>query len=229
VSDPAQPSRSFFSRLVCRRSVPVPTWRGWLALLLAAAVLCGATMRWACPFLTVNDSVPGGVLVVEGWVAPPEAKKAFEEFQRGGYTSLYVTGEPIEKGSPLDSYESYATLTADVLQRFGADPAKVHAVPAPFVTKDRTYSTAVALKKALLASGVPMAKVNVVSGGTHSRRTRLLYEKAFGPGTRVGMIALPEREFDPAHWWASSAGVRTVVGELVAYAYARFLFIPPAE
>jgi hypothetical protein len=186
-------------------------------------------MRWACVFLTVNDPAPGGVLVVEGWMSPPDAKIALTEFQRGTYSGLYVTGEPIDKGSPLDSYDSYAEMTADVLRRLGADSATLHAVPAPKAVRDRTYSTALALKKALLADGISIAKVNLVSGATHTRRSRLLYEKAFGPGTRVGVIAVPEREFDPARWWRTSPGVRAVTGEYMAYLYVRLLFTPPPE
>jgi hypothetical protein len=33
-----------------------------------------------------------------------------------------------------------------------------------------------------------------------------------------------DRNFDPAHWWRSSAGVRTVIGEAIAYLYSR-LFV----
>ena len=209
--------------------VPLPTWRGCLILVLCGVIVGGIAMRWACAFLTVNDPAPGGVFVVEGWMSPPQAKNALEEFQRGTYSGLYVTGEPIDKGSPLNQYDSYAEMTADVLRRLGADSATLHAVPAPKVARDRTYSTALALKKALLAEGISIAKVNVVSGATHTRRSRLLYEMAFGSGTRVGAIAVPERDFDPARWWKTSSGVREVTGEFIAYLYARLLFTPPAE
>jgi hypothetical protein len=33
-------------------------------------------------------------------------------------------------------------------------------------------------------------------------------------------------EFDPDHWWKTSAGVRGVIGEGLAYLYARLLFHP---
>ena len=65
--------------------------------------------------------------------------------------------------------------------------------------------------------------------GPHARRSRLLFEKAFGRDTRVGIIALEDRDYDPAHWWKSSQGVRTVTDELIAYGYARLLFHPAAQ
>ena len=64
--------------------------------------------------------------------------------------------------------------------------------------------------------------------GPHARRSRLLYEKAFGPQVKIGIVALVNREYDPAHWWRTSEGVREVIGEGIAYMYARFLFWPGA-
>jgi hypothetical protein len=40
----------------------------------------------------------------------------------------------------------------------------------------------------------------------------------------VGVIAAPDPEYDANKWWASSSGVRTLIGETIAYLYARFLF-----
>jgi len=40
----------------------------------------------------------------------------------------------------------------------------------------------------------------------------------------VGVIAIEHREYDPKHWWVSSNGVRTVLDELIAYAYALIIF-----
>jgi hypothetical protein len=218
--------RTFAAGLLQRRECTLPTWRGWLALLVVAGIAGVIAVRLACHFLTVETAEPGGVLVVEGWISPGDAQQALTEFHKGSYTALYVTGGPIEAESPLASFGSYAELTADVLRRLGADPAMLHAVPGPKVAKDRTYSTAVALKKALHDSGVPAASLNVVTAGVHARRSRLLYEKAFGSGTRVGTIALEEHEFDPDRWWTTSAGFRAVTSELIAYFYARFLFKP---
>lgn len=215
--------------LLRRRACLVPTWRGWLLLALVVGLSIALLLRSACTFLSVQDPASGGLLVVEGWVSPTDARLALEEFQRGSYTDLCVTGGPIEPESPLAAYGSYAELTADVLRRLGADPAKLHAAAGPQVAKDRTYSSALALKKELRGRGVSLATVNVMTKGPHARRSRLLYEKAFGPGTRVGTIVLEEREFDPARWWTTSAGFRAVTGELIAYFYARFLFRPTPE
>jgi hypothetical protein len=184
--------------------------------------------RNLCAFLSLNDPVPGGVLVVEGWVPPSAARAALEEFHRHPYLGIYVTGEPMEEGNPYIGFDNYADFTVARLKEAGAPAESLHAVPSPRVGKDRTYTMASDLRKRLEADGVSTAKINVVSVGPHSRRSHLLYQFAFGPASQIGIIAVTDREFDPDHWWTSSNGVRSVISEAIAYCYARFLFRPSA-
>jgi hypothetical protein len=102
-------------------------------------------------------------------------------------------------------------------------------VPASRVRVDRTYACAVALKNWFRQNGIAETNVNVISMGAHSRRTRLLFSKAFGKEYRVGVISLENRGYDPKKWWESSDGVRTVTGEAIGYCYARLLFRPPTQ
>ncbi len=215
--------------LLQSRVCVVPTWRGWVLLLIVTAFIVCVIGRQLCTFLTVQDSVPGGVLVVEGWVSASAAREALEEFRHHPYQGIYVTGEPMEEGNPYIGFKSYAEFTAAKLTEAGAPAGSVHAVPTPLVGKDRTFTSAATLKKRLEADGVSTAKINVISVGPHSRRSRLLYEMAFGPKSQIGMIAIIDHEFDPHHWWTTSAGVRTVISEAIAYGYARFIFRPPAD
>jgi len=205
----------------------LPTWRGWLALLLAAGLAGGLALRGAHHFLAVQDSVPGGVLVMEGWVGDDALAVAWEEFQRGGYLVWCVTGDPLEKGAPLSEYPTYAAMTVAAFEKMGGTPGLLQPVPWETVRRDRTYASALALKAWLSERGWPAEKVNVITSGGHARRSRLLYEKAFGEGSRIGVIALAEKHYDPEHWWRSSLGVRAVVGEFLAYGYARVVFRAP--
>jgi hypothetical protein len=77
--------------------------------------------------------------------------------------------------------------------------------------------------------GLHGAPINVVTLGTHARRTRFLYREAFGKDSEVGVICVPDRGFDLRFWWRSSQGVRTVLGEAIAYFYARGIAIQPGE
>ena len=71
-----------------------------------------------------------------------------------------------------------------------------------------------------------LTAVNVLTEDVHARRTRLLFEMALGPGVKVGIIAVPNADYEAARWWRYSEGVRSVLGESIAYVYARFFFFP---
>ena len=83
------------------------------------------------PFLAVTDPVRGGILVVEGWGSEDAMRTVFDEFHTHHYDRLYVTGGPIERTSPLASYNTVAELGAATLEQMGLDPSEVQAVPAP--------------------------------------------------------------------------------------------------
>jgi hypothetical protein len=212
-----------FSQLRHRTFVR-PTRRGCLALLLCALLGVVAVWRGLYGFLAVQDPVPGGVLVMEGWVGDADLALAEAEFRRGGYRVWCVTGEPLEKGSPLLAYQDYANLTVATYTKLGGEAGLLQPVAWKTVPRDRTYASALALKAWLRERGHSAEKITIVTSGVHARRSRLLYEMAFGPGSRIGVFATPERNFDPDRWWTSSMGVRAVVGETLAYLYARCLF-----
>jgi uncharacterized SAM-binding protein YcdF (DUF218 family) len=215
--------------LLRRRSCWVPTWRGWLAVGLLFGIAAVATARRVHPFLAVTQRVSTEELVVEGWIPDFALQAGIEEFLTGKYRRILVSGGPLEKGEPLSEYRTYAEFGRATLERLGCPTNELRAVPAIGVRHDRTYAAAVALRAWLTAqAGVPR-HLNVVTADSHARRTRLLFQKAFGDDTVIGIIAVPDERFDATRWWRSSMGFRTVTGELIAYFYARFLFSPPEE
>jgi len=191
---------------------------------LIVITLVAAGVRRVQPFLAVNAPVHGGVLVVEGWMPDYGLEEVLTEVRRSAYSALYVTGGPIEHGEPLSGYKTYAELGAATLGKLGATTLPPQAVPAGEVIKDRTYFSAVALRDWLQAHGAMPKKITLVSLGVHSRRSRLLFEKAFGPEVEIGIIAVPDHGYDARHWWSSSQGFRVVTDELIGYLYARFVF-----
>lgn len=216
-------------RLFHRREVWLPTRRGWLVLVGAALIVGLVLISSIQSFLAVTAPVPTGILVAEGWMDDYALQSVVKIFKGGQYQKVFVTGVPLEKGAPLAEYKTYAELGAAVILKVGLDTNTVQAVPAPDVRKDRTYASALALKDWLAAHGTNVSSLTVVSQGAHARRTRLLYEKAFGSDVEIGIISIPSREYDPKRWWTKSAGVREVVDETVAYLYARLIFHEPAN
>lgn len=218
-----------FWGLIRRRQCLVPTWRGWLALLLSFAAIAFLLGREAHSFLAVTAPVPGGALVVEGWATDQALEMVVAEAGRNHYDQVFVTGGPLESGAPLAEYKTFAERGAAILLKLGLSTNLVQAVPAPLVRQDRTYTAAVTLKAWLHSHGMSPAKLNLITEGPHARRSRLLFEKALGPEVKVGVVAIPSLEYDQNHWWRSSAGVRAVIAEGLAYGYARLLFHAPKE
>jgi uncharacterized SAM-binding protein YcdF (DUF218 family) len=212
-------------RWVIRRSVPLPTWRGCIVILLMAGAALFLFVKTVHPFLAMQEPTSGGLLVVEGWLPDHALQEAWHEFETGRYQKLLVTGGPLERGSPLSGYATHAELGAAILLALGANSNSVVAIPASKVHRDRTYSYAVALR-AYLDKNHLQQPVHLITMGPHARRSRLLYEKALGKGTPISVFAYDEREYDPAHWWRYSAGVRIVIGELLAYGYVKLFFRP---
>ncbi len=212
-----------------RRECLIPTLRGWIVLLFLGAALAILVVGKAHTFLTVNDPIPSDILVIEGWIPDYAVQQTLADIRRDHYRKIFVTGGPIDSGTYLCGYTNWAELGAATLVRFGVDTNTVEALPAARVTRDRTFASAVALHAWLHRQHVDATSLNILTMADHSRRTRLLFRKALGGEYRVGIISIESRDYDPNRWWKSSQGVRSVVGEMIAYGYARFLFWPPAQ
>jgi hypothetical protein len=198
-----------------------------LLFLVAALVVLGVS--GAHTFLTVNDPIPSDILVIEGWIPDYALKGTLPKLTRDHYRKILVTGGPIPSGTYLCGYTNLAELGAATLIQLGVDTNLVEALPAARVSRDRTYASAVALYAWFQRHHIDATSLNIMTMADHSRRSRLLFRKALGRDYPVGIISIESQDYDPHRWWKSSEGVRTVVGELLAYGYARFLFWPPAH
>src|SRR5688572_19354810 len=97
-ADISSPEPHYYG-LFRRRSVVLPTWRGWALMLLAGLVILTLTGRGLYRFLSVYEPAPeGGLLVVQGWGPDQNLEMAIQEFYRRPHLGIYVTGGPIERG-----------------------------------------------------------------------------------------------------------------------------------
>ena len=217
-------------RLFRRREMLWPTAAGWLLLIVLPAVIGFLMVQRAHDFLAVTSPAEGAtLLVVEGWLSEQELDAATAIFQAGGYTGLAVTGGPIEDWATLHGYASFAERAADYLRRRGPPPAQVVAVPAPASAQDRTFLTAVALRDWLDRAGRNDFAIDVVSSGTHARRTRRLFRAALGPSVAIGILAVRPSGYDADRWWHSSAGAKAVLGETIGLAWTACCFRAPSR
>ena len=203
------------------------SWRGRLIAALLVVAVGWALLAGIFPFLAVTHRVDTRVLVVEGWVHPYAITAAVEEFRTGAYQRIITTGGPVSgTGGYTNDYNTSASVAAGRLKTAGVASEFVQMAPSRVMDRDRTFSSAVALRDWLRAHGVFVQSFNLVTEDVHARRSRLLFQKAFGDGVTVGIIAVPNPDYDPRHWWRYSEGVRDVIDETLAYLYARFLFWP---
>lgn len=202
---------------------------GWIVFLLMICIACGAGLILAHPFLAVTDRVDADVLVVENWVHEFAIRAAVDEFRTGHYKHVFTTGGPaVGANGDINASETAAIVNLDWLRYKGMPPEVLQAVPTFVVGHDRTYHSAVALRDWFSQHNMAVHSLNVVSETAHARRTRLLYEKAFGNKVKIGIIAAPNPDYDSRKWWLYSDGFRDVVGEGLAYLYAKLLFHPQA-
>ena len=211
-----------------RREIWIPTALGWLLMLLVCASACVLAVLHVHDFLAPDQPVGARLLVIEGWMAPDQFDQAVARIRRGHYDRVITTGGP----APVDLYRPepvpYAELARDYLVRNGIAGSLVTAVPVPESAQDRTYLSAVMVREWLEKSGRSVDALDVFSSGVHSRRTRMLYQLAFGPQTRIGIVGARPAGYEPESWWTTSAGAKTVIAETMSWIWTVLFFRPPA-
>ena len=200
---------------------------GWLLLGSVMAVAAGVFLCGVHPFLAISHREDADVLVVEGWVHDYAIRAAAEEFKAGRYKRTFTTGGPVSGlGRYINDYQTSASVGASRLRTAGVPDELVQMVPSHVSRRDRTYNSAVALHTWFREHNLQVRSFSVLTEDTHARRTHLLFQKAFGKEATVGIISVPNPDYDAKRWWRTSEGVREVPFEFLAYLYARFLFHP---
>ena len=214
-------------KLIKKRECWKATWLGQLLKLIILLSFILIYAITAVGFLSPEDPVTSNTLIVEGFLPDYALVEAMHIFEQGRYQRMIITGKKRPKGAPLDQYANDGEYSAATLARLGFSMDRVQVVAEPNnIIKDRTYESALAVKKWAKENNLSLKTINLVSLGCHSRRSRLMFEEAFGDSTDVGIIAIRNQSFNPKRWWRSSHGFREVTKESLAWIYARFFFYP---
>jgi uncharacterized SAM-binding protein YcdF (DUF218 family) len=225
-SDPTRSPQRLCGLLVRKERWSL-SWRGRLILALLALSSALFLLLNIHPFLAETHRVDTNVLVVEGWIHEYAIRAAEKEFKTGSYKRVFTTGGPVTGlGGYINDYQTSASVGADLLKNAGVPPEAVQMVPSRVMDRDRTYSSALALRDWFRDHNLVIHRFNVLTEDCHARRTQLLFHEAFGKKFTVGVIPVSNPDFNPKDWWRYSDGVREVIGESIAYIYARFLFYP---
>lgn len=211
---PATRGRWFRSRRIL-----LPTWRICLPLLALAAFALWLAAGNLYSWLSASKPLGGSPsLVVEGWLPDYALLEASSIARQRQAPHIYCTGIPLDRGTLTSSYETYADYAAAVLEKTGIPSGQITAAPAPGSMNERTRSMARALRERLQSENIPAAsrRLNLVTFGTHARRSHRIFREELGPGWQVGVISLPDREIDPGTWYLQSRGAKAVLEELIA-------------
>lgn len=186
-------------------------------------------IRGLHPFLSVSEPTGAKVLVVEGWMGPHELAASAQMFRAGGYQQVLTTGGPIHTPEFEGTTQpTIAHKAADHLVRRGVPRSVITAVPAPDTDTNRTYESAVSVRKWAERSGQRLQAIDLVSDGPHARRSRMLFEMAL-PGTKVGVLAIPSHEYDGSAWWRTTAGTKEMLEQTLGFLWVKCCFWPPEE
>ena len=202
----------------------MPTWPVILLLALGMLVAGLAFVLGVHPFLAVSEPADEpDLLVVEGWMADYNLPTVVEEFRKGPYQRIGATGIALDQGSFLQEYKSFGEVTAATLRKMGIADSELLVGATTDTRRHRTYTAAKALKQAVNESGLEVDSLTVFSQAAHARRTWMTFQKVFGEGVDVGIVALPDENYDNDRWWGSSSGIKTVGMELIAYVHELLL------
>lgn len=208
-----------------RRQVAVPTFWGFLLILLFLFSAAYLLLRSTYPFLSPSYEPVSKTLVIEGWIPESGLKEALAFYRKNRYEKMIITGVPITQWTYSSPFSNMADASAGTMRQLHFKDTIYRAIIPSTIQRDRTYSTAVSMKMQLSRWGISDENFDLFSMGAHARRSYLMYKKAF-PGFKIGLITSTDPSFDPDRWYASSRGFRTVFGELVSYFYSILLFSP---
>jgi uncharacterized SAM-binding protein YcdF (DUF218 family) len=202
------------------------TWLGRMLMATLFLVVFIGLLKNLYIFLAPENPPHSGLMVVEGWIDDFALDEAVRMYRTGNYSKIVCTGVPVETGSYIQQFKSYPEMTTARLIALGVAPEEIITAVADDNQKDRTYSSATTLKEYLIAYNIEETSIHLISVGPHTRRSRLLFRKALGKDYTVGATSLEPPSYEPEEWYQSSHGFRSVIGEFLAYIYARFFFYP---
>ena len=215
-----------FRRLLFRRrSVVLPTPVGWLLILVVIGLIVGFLFRNMAVFLTVNEPVGAEYLVIESWMDKAELDQGLAYFAANDFKKVVIVGGPISNDfHGIDS--NYAERAAVYLQRQGLAEEKTIIVKVPYSAQARTFLNGVMVREWFERKGITATRLDVFSSGVHTRRSRDLYQQAFGEDVAIGIIASRPHNFDPEHWWRTSGSGKGVAVEFAAWFLIKCCFDP---
>jgi len=215
-------------RLFVRREVRRLRLRfkvGLIALALGAAWLSAPLYLPLItdPLVVDYRGLATEALVAEAWVALDHSMaRAIARICRSGQRVYVIVNEKAEIEDDYGFELDRPGLSRLNLARAGGDTSRVTILlmSRPPDIPGNTALYAVQLRDRLLQDGV--RSFTLVTNSFHSRRSYLIYSRAFaGSGVTIDCYPSPI-VFDRGNWWRKSSGMQYVMGEYIKLIYYLF-------
>ena len=128
------------------------------------------------------------------------------------HNSVYVFGNPGAETRSENNFNSHAELARNSLLSLGVDSSLILAIPGERVRVNRTLSSALAFRDWLKTSDIEVTGINIVTSGTHAKRTLMTYNKILKKKYEVGIIALPDYKAQASRKYRVLNTIREMVG-----------------
>jgi hypothetical protein len=209
-------------RTECKRL----TLQGWLFLLVSVMIIGLVFFKSIHSFLAVSKPVRADILVVDGLLTGYAYDTIVKFIERDKYRYVIATGVDMNYVYTQEDGYNNAELSYKILLTKKIENCRIEKAPAYKVIKDRTFTSAITLRKWLLDNDLKDQSINLVTLGCHARRSLVLYRKVFKGERKVGVISIEDLSYDSDKWYKYSQGVRTVLSEVIGYTYNILFFHP---
>jgi hypothetical protein len=136
--------------------------------------------------------------------------------------SVYDMYELDRKYRTFNTIVSNAEIARDRLIALGVDSLTITAVSAERVRINRTLTSALEFRKWLKTTDEDIHGINIISQGSHSRRTWMTYNKVLDEKYKIGIISLPDTHSQNG----SKRMIFKTLRETLGIIYYWFILIP---
>jgi hypothetical protein len=141
---------------------------------------------------------------------PYQKNTVFDVYELGGNDRIF------------NNYDSKAELAKNQLFLLGIDSSIIKAVPGKRARINRTLTSALALRDWLKTSKIDIEGINIISMGTHARRTWMTYNRVLNEKYKIGIISMP----DLLENHSAQNKILKTVRETLGIIYYWFILIP---
>jgi Ca-dependent carbohydrate-binding module xylan-binding len=106
--------------------------------------------------------------------------------------SEYDILKPYGRRRIINNFDSYAQLARRRLLSIGIDSSLVIAISGKRTKINRTLTSALAFRDWLKTADIEIKGINIVTMGTHARRTWMTYNKILKENYGIGIISIPD-------------------------------------